>query len=749
MAISKIITCTLIGLILAIYFTSKDLVFKKIVAIHATKFLEANFDCSAKLEIDSINILNGTCILKEFSVKPHIKSSQDWSWRCRNLHFKIDWLDFFWKRKFKLNIKLENLEIHTYYHKNFYDLAIYSHLYDLLFTPSTLPIEIHTLAINTGTIEILNHEHNHILKLNWQSETKLLENLLKTNLYLKNSSMIYNQTIYCDQLMGYFKINLPLDNTSKIDLKSDLRFLLPKLDQTEQYFLNTKFEHNQINSKLSSLNGKIDLSYIINLNNQKINLEGVIPNFCDDNLISLQATMPELDQIRGKLKIQNLGSIKFKRHNKIWTGKANWQKFDLNLPIHWRIDEQAGQFETKFDLKKINAWLTKKLPNIINCEGKLVINGNFKQDRLNCSVDLYEGNLVLPIIYNAIKNFHSEFNFNFKNQILSIDKTTFTLHQGQIQIPNTVIDFSTANFFKSLHLPIIFTNCFISYNKQLSSSLSGRILYQKNPYEPDRLTGFISLEQALCKYNLLSGDFENLFNDTTGSKPTLSLNPMIDLNIFTLSPIKIRSTSLETNAVGKLHLINQLLAPEIIGEINLIDGKIIFPYKPLYINHGNLHFAAEQSYLPVINLTAKNRIKNHNITMQINGSVKNPQINFEASPSLTNEAIGALLLVGSENSSLNSSMPKIIMQNLNQILFGLNHVKFIPSFNDEAGRPAITGALEIDLGDRLHASIKKNFSAQEDTKFEVDYDITDDVSIRGIKDERGDLGGEIEIRLRV
>lgn len=34
----------------------------------------------------------------------------------------------------------------------------------------------------------------------------------------------------------------------------------------------------------------------------------------------------------------------------------------------------------------------------------------------------------------------------------------------------------------------------------------------------------------------------------------------------------------------------------------------------------------------------------------------------------------------------------------------------------------------------------------EDTKFEVYYQLTDDVSIRAIKDEHGDLGAKIEMR---
>jgi len=44
---------------------------------------------------------------------------------------------------------------------------------------------------------------------------------------------------------------------------------------------------------------------------------------------------------------------------------------------------------------------------------------------------------------------------------------------------------------------------------------------------------------------------------------------------------------------------------------------------------------------------------------------------------------------------------------------------------------------------------KKNFSLQEDVLLELDYLLSDDVSVRGMRNERGDLGGEVEIRWTV
>ena len=56
------------------------------------------------------------------------------------------------------------------------------------------------------------------------------------------------------------------------------------------------------------------------------------------------------------------------------------------------------------------------------------------------------------------------------------------------------------------------------------------------------------------------------------------------------------------------------------------------------------------------------------------------------------------------------------------------------------------GALEIEVNDRLRVVAEQNFSLTEDTSFEVEYAVSDDVTLRGIRNERCDVGGEVEMR---
>ena len=76
----------------------------------------------------------------------------------------------------------------------------------------------------------------------------------------------------------------------------------------------------------------------------------------------------------------------------------------------------------------------------------------------------------------------------------------------------------------------------------------------------------------------------------------------------------------------------------------------------------------------------------------------------------------------------------------------LKHVHLVPSFSDQTGRAGLRGAIEIDIGERWHALIQKNFSLSEDIRFEAEYAVSDELTVRGFRDEHRDIGAEVEFR---
>jgi len=236
-----------------------------------------------------------------------------------------------------------------------------------------------------------------------------------------------------------------------------------------------------------------------------------------------------------------------------------------------------------------------------------------------------------------------------------------------------------------------------------------------------------------------------------------------DITLETRHPIRIKTSFFDTQARAKVQIKGQLFKPEISGAVSLNTGKLLFPYKPLQITKGTLSFSSSNLDDLLIKLVAKNKIKKYLVNLDVTGSLTHHTIDLYSNPPLSKEQIIALLMAGSEEESLSSMAPALIMHNIKSLIFGsdpsfflqryaltalqpLRYVHFIPSFSDQSGRGGLRGTLEIDINDRWRAAIQRNFNLFEDTRFELEYLLSDDISLKAIRDEHRDISSEVEMR---
>ena len=202
------------------------------------------------------------------------------------------------------------------------------------------------------------------------------------------------------------------------------------------------------------------------------------------------------------------------------------------------------------------------------------------------------------------------------------------------------------------------------------------------------------------------------------------------------------------------------------GGIQFLSGSILFPYKPLYITKGSLYFPTPGGGDSLISLIATNKIKKYRVTLHVTGTVADHTVTLSSVPHLAQEQIISLLLSGSEAESLATAVPAIVMQNIQNSLFSsgvikapessslgrllssLRRVQVVPNFTDQTGRGGLWGIIEIDVNERWRALLQKNLSLSEDVRFEVEYLLSDDISIKALRDERGDMSGEVEMRIK-
>lgn len=235
--------------------------------------------------------------------------------------------------------------------------------------------------------------------------------------------------------------------------------------------------------------------------------------------------------------------------------------------------------------------------------------------------------------------------------------------------------------------------------------------------------------------------------------------------------MSVKTSFVQSNAVLDLNLRslyfnNKFQIPRITGSVDLEKGTLDFLYNKLFINYGKIQFLPNQNSDPMIDLVAQNRIKKYLISLQVSGSLQNPNIVLESSPELSEEQILSLLFAGSENVSFQADLPTIFMQNLNKLIMGskdifpknsaffkkltlpLKYIQITPDFTNPTGYGGLKGTVSVDLNNQIHAQIQKNFNLQEDLAFQVEYFLTDDINLKVVRDQSGEIGSEVEVRLK-
>lgn len=402
--------------------------------------------------------------------------------------------------------------------------------------------------------------------------------------------------------------------------------------------------------------------------------------------------------------------------------------------------------------------------NTIQTEGTLEIEGLWKHNCLYAACSLHHGALRFTQLHNIIKQMSARAVIDYPHRSITIRDLSCVLHRGTMTCSRATLGWNTRYMVDYLHAPIEFDRCFVHYTKDLFAILSGYIVASWNHDAIPHIAGTLFIDKAQLKYNLFSSQLsQHLFGTNSLPAKHQLFDTSCDLTIHTKDPLRVKTVFLETDVKLTLKLTGSLHKPSLLGSIELLSGEFIFPYKPLYISKGSILFSPRHDD-PAIYLSAQNVIKNHYINLLITGSLNNPKLFLEASPHLSEMQIFSLLLIGTEHHSLGLAVPAVIANNLKNLLFSadqtlpsldhymhrllkpLRSIHVLPGYTDQSGRGGVRGALEVEVTDRLRAYLQKNFSLTEDTRIEIDYTLSDEIRLKGMRNERGDIGAEVEMR---
>lgn len=438
------------------------------------------------------------------------------------------------------------------------------------------------------------------------------------------------------------------------------------------------------------------------------------------------------------------------------------------------VDVESKVLQGAISFVLMRSFLTQSTKHLIlgrNCVFNFAIDQS-DLFHIHGNVKLVNGKFYIPESRNIIEKLQTDFDVNLNSRKIILNNSNIGFFKGEISSPKIIIQFDENNLLSNLHVPLQIKDLLVNWKKDLLAIIYGNVLIKKKFQENCKAQAQLVVKKSILRENILSLPENKSFTSPMGISFLQSNDFDFDIRLSSEQPIKAKTPSLETSASINLRILYQknkniMRIPKLTGSIRLDSGHIKFLQTKLYFEYGKIQFISNQMNDPVIDLIARNRINKYQITLQATGSLQKPIILLESNPELTEEQILGLLLSGSEAAKLQTDLFAMLEQNLHDMVLGsksispmatsffqklakpFKYIQITPDFTNQSARGGIKGTVSANLSEQVKAQIQKNFNLQDDFNAQVEYQISDDVSLKGSVDQRGELGAEVELRLKL
>ena len=289
-------------------------------------------------------------------------------------------------------------------------------------------------------------------------------------------------------------------------------------------------------------------------------------------------------------------------------------------------------------------------------------------------------------------------------------------------------------------------------------------------------TSTLSGDITVNKLAITPGFDFGAYLERAAQTSTLSqTNPLLnriklDVHIVTAPELRMQTASVRLSGDADLHLRGTAAKPVVLGRADVIEGEIYFNGTKYRLERGDVTFTNPVTTRPVLDLQASTHVRDYDITVNLNGEPdKQLKVNWRSEPPLPEADIIALLALGrtqeesaqlqqsgqsqfgqDASNALLSEALNATVSNRVQRLFGVSRIKIDPqgqnTETNAARGPQVT--IEQQVANNLTLTYSTAVSQASQQIIQVEYNLTRNISIIGIRDQNGVVSIDVKIRQR-
>jgi hypothetical protein len=202
--------------------------------------------------------------------------------------------------------------------------------------------------------------------------------------------------------------------------------------------------------------------------------------------------------------------------------------------------------------------------------------------------------------------------------------------------------------------------------------------------------------------------------------------------------------------------------PVVVGDIEALDGDINFQDRKFKLLVGRVNFVNPVSTEPYISFLGETYVKDYRVTFSLEGLLDNLNPEFTSSPPLPPEDVLALLALGeafrrtySYDTSTQLSTASLISFQLSEEakkraegLFTLDRLRIDPFIMGSSVEMAARLTVGKKVSKNFFILYSTNLMTQREEIIKMEWELTDDISLIGTRDEEGRISFDIKIRKR-
>ncbi len=222
------------------------------------------------------------------------------------------------------------------------------------------------------------------------------------------------------------------------------------------------------------------------------------------------------------------------------------------------------------------------------------------------------------------------------------------------------------------------------------------------------------------------------------------------------------------NSIGRvrgrfdLNVTGNVSEPVIMGDIEALSGEVYFQDREFKLLVGRVSFINPVSTEPYISFTGETYVKDYRVTFSLEGLLDNLNPEFTSSPPLPPEDVLALLALGeafkrtfSYDASTQLSSASLLSFQLSEEatkraegLFAMDQFRIDPFVRGSSSEMNARLTVGKKLSKNFFVLYSTNLNTQRDEIVRMEWQLTNDISLVGTRNEEGRIAFDVKIRKR-